>query len=829
MELYKYQERVRDLVLGGKSIILQAPTGSGKTRAALTPFLDTFWDGSWQDFPKKGVYIVPMRVLANQFTEETQTQAERYQRKYGREIEVGRQTGEYPDDREFRAHLTFATIDQVLSSWLMVPHSLSARKGNLNAGAFVGSYLIFDEFHLFDPDSTLPTTLQMLKTLNGISPFILMTATFSAEMLEKLAAYLNAEAFLLTEEMLAEIPAQQKERRYHTTAAPMTSKNENNKTLASETAVANILRAHLEQTNDKPRTLVVCNQVERAQVIYTMLRDQNVDGVTVRLLHSRFLRQDRQEIESFVRLEFGKDSDSHSIDSLIVVATQVVEVGLDMSCAVLHTELAPAASVLQRAGRCARYHGESGRVYVYPLDDKAYAPYHGEKAKRQCDLTWEWLCVNQDRHLAFADEQELINYAHTKSDNQILNGVFETEFEWLTAVRSAWRGGKNRGEILRLIRNIQSVSVVIHHDPDQLRDSPFKADSFSLHPGTLRGKYQQWQEANEALDPDFDEGHHGWLVQKLVEDMEDEELQGNRPINYGFKNVASKHDLIAPLYAINPALVGYSTELGLTLYPGDTYESAMPDTAAVQAYQTYSYRLESYFRHIELVHQAFEENSLDAFSAAAHRLEQAYNWHPGIITEMAHLLMAVHDAGKLSQGWQDWAHQWQQTIGKPMANPQDAAAHTDYDPQNPYHIEKNRKMRGKRPNHAVESALASLQFMQALTAGDKDKYQPLLRAAFTAVARHHAPFSSQPGSFQLIPTQQQEIEETMLLLPRQIQAACQGARAHPAIDVTMLPTDFLESNFLLDVRDEIAVCCYMLLVRALRTADQTGTSIGSKS
>ncbi|MBK7178897.1 MAG: DEAD/DEAH box helicase [Chloroflexi bacterium] len=158
---YVYQQQVQEALLQGQNIILQAPTGAGKTRAALTPFLDTFWDASASVFPKKCVYIVPMRVLANQFTEEVRKKAARYERIYKRQLNVGRQTGEYREDPEFRAAITFATIDQVLSSWLMHPYSLSARKGNLNTGAFVGSYLIFDEF-LFDPDS-VPTTLHMLK------------------------------------------------------------------------------------------------------------------------------------------------------------------------------------------------------------------------------------------------------------------------------------------------------------------------------------------------------------------------------------------------------------------------------------------------------------------------------------------------------------------------------------------------------------------------------------------------------------------------------------------------------------------------------------------
>jgi CRISPR-associated endonuclease/helicase Cas3 len=59
-----------------------------------------------------------------------------------------------------------------------------------------------------------------------------------------------------------------------------------------------------------------------------------------------------------------------------VVATQVVEAGVDISATTLVTQLAPWASLVQRFGRCARYGGE-GRVVVVDrsLDAKTALPY----------------------------------------------------------------------------------------------------------------------------------------------------------------------------------------------------------------------------------------------------------------------------------------------------------------------------------------------------------------------------------------------------------------------------------------------------------------------
>src|SRR6266436_2767052 len=73
--LRPFQKRVFDHILQGKNVILQAPTGAGKTRAALAPFI---YNLACQDskLPFTCRYAVPMRVLANQFYREYQSLSE---------------------------------------------------------------------------------------------------------------------------------------------------------------------------------------------------------------------------------------------------------------------------------------------------------------------------------------------------------------------------------------------------------------------------------------------------------------------------------------------------------------------------------------------------------------------------------------------------------------------------------------------------------------------------------------------------------------------------------------------------------------------------------
>jgi CRISPR-associated endonuclease/helicase Cas3 len=98
-------------------------------------------------------------------------------------------------------------------------------------------------------------------------------------------------------------------------------------------------------------TLVVVNRVGRAQAIYEALRTPEkgsnhplYDPARVALIHSRFRREDRKQHE---RLLFS-DGDR------IVIATQAVEAGVDVSARLLVTELAPWSSLVQRIGRCNR-------------------------------------------------------------------------------------------------------------------------------------------------------------------------------------------------------------------------------------------------------------------------------------------------------------------------------------------------------------------------------------------------------------------------------------------------------------------------------------------
>ena len=108
-------------------------------------------------------------------------------------------------------------------------------------------------------------------------------------------------------------------------------------------------------------TLVIVNTVDRARSLYELLKGQeNLAQVPCKLIHSRFRPLEREQWGTFL----GQKASIRRI----LISTQVVEAGVDLSACVLYTELAPWASLVQRFGRCARYPGESGTIVWLDLD-----------------------------------------------------------------------------------------------------------------------------------------------------------------------------------------------------------------------------------------------------------------------------------------------------------------------------------------------------------------------------------------------------------------------------------------------------------------------------
>jgi CRISPR-associated helicase Cas3 len=378
---YDYQVRVAAKLFDGRNVVLRAPTGAGKTWAVLAPFLFEQQDRR----PARLIYALPLRTLAQGVYRVACTAAERLGHDVtgrvdgsGRETQppyVTLQTGEQPDDRFFdRGRIIVTTYDQLLSGLLCGPYGLSNRLHNVNAACIVGALVVFDEFHLMEPHRAFLTAAACLNLFRDLCQSVWMTATATRPLEQLLADALDAVAIPETETeadtLLRSLPT------VTTVQREMRVKGE---PLSAEAVIA----------AQRGRSIVLLNTVGRAQAMFEAprdrLRSQGFDGPII-LLHSRFFPEDRRIKEATIQRLFGRGSKGPAV----LVATQVIEAGLDISCDDLHSELCPMNALVQRAGRCARFESEEGTVHVYPLpeiDRKAKESEIMTKMVADCSLT----------------------------------------------------------------------------------------------------------------------------------------------------------------------------------------------------------------------------------------------------------------------------------------------------------------------------------------------------------------------------------------------------------------------------------------------------------
>ena len=81
-------------------------------------------------------------------------------------------------------------------------------------------------------------------------------------------------------------------------------------------------------------------------------------NIQTELLHGRFNMRDRSEKEQIIRNATGSKSDARR--PIVLVATQAVEVSLDIDLDTIYTEPAPLEALVQRFGRINR-RGETER------------------------------------------------------------------------------------------------------------------------------------------------------------------------------------------------------------------------------------------------------------------------------------------------------------------------------------------------------------------------------------------------------------------------------------------------------------------------------------
>jgi len=382
---YEHQVKAWEKLIGGDTpLLLRAPTGSGKTEAVVAPFLYQFVKNDFFIAPRL-IYVLPMRVLANTLTE----RIKKYVSKVSPHISVQLHHGDHPYSPFFMSDIVVTTLDQFVYAFARTSEQVG-RHIDVPAGVIASSLVVFDEAHMYRDEFTFSIMRALMEILyHSKVPFVIMTATMP-ESLEKSLF----ENILISED----------NKIHGTTEINSTLSIE----VASETLVkggeVNLSDELLEKIREK-KTLIVVNQVKRAQRVYEEIKKRlGLEYGEIVLLHSRFTRKDRRENEEralslLPHKEEGRIKVPEGVG--IVVATQVLEAGIDFSAELLLTELAPSDSLVQRAGRCARYEGERGEMIIFPVEgDKSWLPYE----KRHLEETLKWLKDNNNFNIKNFEE-----------------------------------------------------------------------------------------------------------------------------------------------------------------------------------------------------------------------------------------------------------------------------------------------------------------------------------------------------------------------------------------------------------------------------------------
>jgi len=369
--------------------LLEIPTGLGKTAAVIAAWLYKRLNGDPKT-PKRLVYCLPMRVLVEQTLENVSGwlgKAAPHFLERGVSLPQvcllmgGENNAEWAERPEEPA-IIIGTQDMLLSRALMRGYGMSRYQWPVHFALLHNdSFWVFDEIQLMGAGLATSAQLEAFRRRFGVScpsRSLWVSATLNPDWLATVDMRSHLECFrhltLSPEEQAnAAVRARCSALKHLQRAETMlTAENQKQSAKAYADSLAQeILDRHVAGTN----TLVVLNTVERSQALLEALERRKPAAETM-LVHSRFRPEERQILNRKLSASPAPDGPGR-----IIVATQAVEAGVDMTSRVLFTELAPWSSLVQRFGRCNRY-GEAngcGGAHVYWIDlepeTKLESPY----------------------------------------------------------------------------------------------------------------------------------------------------------------------------------------------------------------------------------------------------------------------------------------------------------------------------------------------------------------------------------------------------------------------------------------------------------------------
>ncbi|MEM3404150.1 MAG: CRISPR-associated helicase Cas3' [Nitrososphaeria archaeon] len=420
---------------------IEAPTGYGKSTIAQA--ISTY--SVTEEL--KSIVVLPIRTLL-------EDQFAKFKEVSPNEQILGKRYMHNADSRYLIKPITLTTIDTLSLSFFGIPpedlDKVVKKFRDIPYGS-VGHYMfsissimlsniILDEVHLL-ADSTKSLNfliLLMHLAIDNDQKLFLMSATIPKALEEKIMSYKNglfrnSVTFMRFEKgedshfYDREFIEERRKKNYMIFVHNIKSDEEKFEKILD----------WIEENKEFRRIIIVFNTVKDAIAFYELVVSKRVFENII-LLHSRFNEKDR--IKKTSKLKEIKDKESY-----LIVSTQVIEAGVDISSNLFLSEIAPANSLIQRLGRFLRYEqedrgiihiwfqeGEDGNlsnhenkytVYDYQLTQKTL-----EKLKEICSKRGEDSFYTKSEDMNFHDPQcyrKLIDFVYSPKDFQISEDKIE--------------------------------------------------------------------------------------------------------------------------------------------------------------------------------------------------------------------------------------------------------------------------------------------------------------------------------------------------------------------------------------------------------------------
>jgi len=350
------QQAVAEAVDTPGVYIIEAPTGLGKTEAALFAAYRLMASEA-----NCGLYFaLPTRLTSNRihervnrFLTQITVDAEHARLVHGQawiqELAAGGElfrSGRawfHPIKRALLLPFGVGTIDQALLGVLRVRHHF------LRGFGLAGKVVVLDEVHSYDVYTgvLIDILIDMLTQLN--CTVIVLSATLTRER----RGTLLTGGTIPTEDRYPLITAGAPGVAAITT--PMAPPAERRiECRVSDTQTGEVAQWALKQARRGACVLWIVNTVRSSQEAYSSVAAEMREAeLPVGLLHARYPAYRREELES--KWVGALEKDGSRPDGCVLVATQVVEQSVDIDADYMISELAPSDMLLQRLGRLWRH------------------------------------------------------------------------------------------------------------------------------------------------------------------------------------------------------------------------------------------------------------------------------------------------------------------------------------------------------------------------------------------------------------------------------------------------------------------------------------------